>query len=281
MRSELTLCSSSRSIVASAAFQRVQEAAFGGAPLVEQAESVAKAPQGDPGTQPIAGPLLLVVEDDPRMQKMLQIVLGSHGLRTEHVRSGREAVVAAASYHPDLVLLDPELPDSDGVDVIRRLRDWMTAPILVVSGRDLEKEKVAALDAGANDYLTKPFGTEELLARIRVWIRELARVASDRAESTIDIGDLHIDLQRRLVSVAGRSVHLTPLEYKLFATLMRNPERVMSHGELLAAAWGPGHRTDTQYLRVYMGRLREKVESGAARHYFLTEPRVGYRLHAA
>ena len=229
----------------------------------------------------MAGPLVLVVDDELPMQKLLSIVLGANGLRTEEATSGAEALVRAASYNPDLVLLDLGLPDSDGIDVTRRLRAWMTAPILVLSARGREQDKVAVLDAGANDYLTKPFSNAELLARIRVWLRQTARATPDRDESTIEVGDFRIDLAQR---VAGREVHLTPIEYKLLAALLRNAWRIMTHRQLLETTWGPGPRpgSGTQYLRVYMGRLRRKLEPDAAPpRYLLTEPGVGYRLRGA
>jgi two-component system KDP operon response regulator KdpE len=232
----------------------------------------------------MAGPLVLVVDDEPPMRKLLRVVLGANGLRTEEATSGAEALVRAASYNPDLVLLDLGLPDSDGIDVTRRLRAWMAAPILVLSARGREQDKVAVLDAGANDYLTKPFSNAELLARIRVWLRQTARAAPDRDESTIEVGDFRIDLAQRLVCVAGREVHLTPIEYKLLTTLMRNAGRIMTHRQLLETTWGPGPRpgSGTQYLRVYMGRLRRKLEPDAAPpRYLLTEPGVGYRLRGA
>jgi two-component system KDP operon response regulator KdpE len=229
---------------------------------------------------PAVGPLILVVDDAPPMQKMLRFVLGSHGFRTAEAASGAEALASAASYNPDLVLLDLGLPDLDGIEVTRRLREWSHAPILVISARGHEKDKVAALDLGANDYLTKPFRVGELLARIRVWLRETPAGPSQEG-SVLEVGDLRIDLVRRLVSVAGRVVRLTPTEYKLFATLMRNHMRVMTHEQLLEATWGPHCAGNIQYLHVYMGRLRQKLETDSARpRYLITEAGVGYRLRA-
>lgn len=246
--------------------------------------------QGDPGVagcetkeeaSTTAGPLVLVVDDESSMQKMLRIVLNANGLRTEEAISGAEALGRAADYNPDLVLLDLGLPDCNGIDVIRQLRAWMTAPILVISARGEEQHKVDVLEAGANDYLTKPFAHGELLARIHVWLRQGARAGPARAESIVEVGELRIDFARRIVCAAGREVYLTPIEYKLFATLMRNPGRVMTHPQLLETTWGPRHGDDTQYLRVYMGRLRRKLEPGATTpRYIVTEPGVGYRLRA-
>jgi two-component system KDP operon response regulator KdpE len=227
-------------------------------------------------------PLVLVVDDERAMQKLLHVVLTAHGLRTVEALSGSEALERAATYNPDLVLLDLGLPDADGVDVAKRLREWMAAPIVVVSARGHEQDKVAVLDAGGNDYLTKPFANSELLARIRVWLRQTARVAANSSETVVEVGELRVDLGRRIVTVAGREVHLTPIEYKLFATLMRHSGRVMTHRQLLELAWGRNYGNETQYLRVYMGRLRRKLEHDAAvPRYLLTEPGVGYRLRDA
>jgi two-component system KDP operon response regulator KdpE len=228
-----------------------------------------------------AGPLVLVVDDERPMQKMLRIVLSSNGFRTQEATTGAEALERAAACNPDLVLLDLGLPDADGLEVTRRLREWMVAPIVVISARGMEQDKVGVLDAGANDYLTKPFAAGELLARLRVWLRQSARVDPDRDESVIEVGELRLDLGRRVVCVAGREVHLTPIEYKLFTALMRNRGRVMTHGQLLETTWGPRFVKQTQYLRVYMGHLRQKLEPDEAlpRH-LLTEPGVGYRLRA-
>jgi two-component system, OmpR family, KDP operon response regulator KdpE len=245
------------------------------------ADAAAAACQTEQATAIIAGPLVLVVEDEWPMQKLLRILLGASGMRTLEATSGAEALERAAAHNPDVVLLDLGLPDLDGIEITRRLRDWMAAPILVISARGQEQDKVAVLDAGANDHLTKPFANGELLARLRVWLRQTARVAPDRDESVIEVGELRVDLARRLVCVAGERVHLTPTEYKLLATLVRNPERVMTHRQLLQATWGPHCANKTQYLRVYMGQLRQKLERDLARpRYLLTEPGVGYRFRA-
>jgi two-component system KDP operon response regulator KdpE len=226
-----------------------------------------------------AGPLVLVVDDEVPTQTLLRIVLSSSGFRTVEARSGAEAVERAEAYNPDLVLLDLGLPDSDGLDVTRRLREWMTAPILVISARGREQDKVAALDAGANDYLTKPLSNGELLARLRVWLRQIARDAANDGESVLDVGDLRVDLGRRVVSAVGRELHLTPIEYKLLVTLMHHRDRVLTHRQLLEAVWGPRFARQTQYVRVYMGHLRKKLEQDPARpRYLVTEPGVGYRI---
>ena len=224
-------------------------------------------------------PLVLIVEDEPPMRRFLQVVLGGYGFRTVAGGSAAEGLALASAHNPDFVLLDLGLPDLDGIEVTRRLRAWMVAPIVVISARAREDDKVGALDVGANDYLTKPFGAGELLARLRVWMREAARIVGDREESAVEVGDLRIDFARRLVFARGREVRLTPTEYKLLAVLMRNAGKVLTHRQLLEATWGPLHGTETQYLRVYMRQLRQKLETNAAHPpHLVTEAGVGYRL---
>ena len=226
-----------------------------------------------------AMPLLLVVEDDTQMRKFLRASLSSHGYRLVEAVNGSEGLTQAASYNPDLILLDLGLPDMDGLLVTKRLREWASAPIIVISARGQEDDKINALDAGADDYLTKPFGTGELLARIRVALRHSARSRQERSEPILTVGELSIDLDKRTVHVAGREVHLTPIEYKLLATLLKNAGKVLTHRQLLKEVWGPGYANNTQYLRVYMVQLRHKLEVDAARpRYLVTEPGVGYRL---
>ena len=224
-------------------------------------------------------PLLLVVEDDTQMRKFLRASLSSHGYRLVEAVNGSEGLSQAASYNPDLILLDLGLPDMDGLLVTKRLREWASAPIIVISARGQEDDKINALDAGADDYLTTPFGTGELLARIRVALRHSARSRQERSEPILTVGELSIDLDKRTVHVAGREVHLTPIEYKLLATLLKNAGKVLTHRQLLKEVWGPGYANNTQYLRVYMVQLRHKLEVDAARpRYLVTEPGVGYRL---
>ena len=224
-------------------------------------------------------PLLLVVEDDTQMRKFLRASLSSHGYRLVEAENGDEALTRAASYNPDLILLDLGLPDMDGLVVTKRLREWASAPIIVISARGQEEDKINALDAGADDYLTKPFGTGELLARIRVALRHSARSRQERSEPIVTVGELSIDLDKRSVQVAGTEVHLTPIEYKLLAILLKNAGKVLTHRQLLKEVWGPGYASHTQYLRVYMVQLRHKLEQDAARpRYLLTEPGIGYRL---
>jgi two-component system KDP operon response regulator KdpE len=224
-------------------------------------------------------PVLLVVEDEPQMRRFLRTSLANHGYRVVEATSGEEALTLARSHNPELVLLDLGLPDKDGLDVARKLREWMTAPIIVVSARGQEDDKVKALDEGADDYLTKPFGTGELMARIRVALRHAARAGVPATEPVLTVGDVVLDLDRRTVSVAGAEVHLTPIEYKLLVVLMKNAGKVLTHRQLLKDVWGPSYATQTQYLRVYMTQLRHKLERDAARpKYLVTEPGVGYRL---
>jgi two-component system KDP operon response regulator KdpE len=224
-------------------------------------------------------PILLVVEDEPQMRRFLRTSLANHGYRVVEATSGEEALTLARSHNPELVLLDLGLPDKDGLDVARKLREWMTAPIIVVSARGQEDDKVKALDEGADDYLTKPFGTGELMARIRVALRHAARAGVPTTEPVLTVGDVVLDLDKRTVAVAGAEVHLTPIEYKLLVVLMKNAGKVLTHRQLLKDVWGPSYATQTQYLRVYMTQLRHKLERDAARpKYLVTEPGVGYRL---
>lgn len=227
-----------------------------------------------------SAPLILVVDDELSVQKLLGILLNAHGMRTLQAMSAAQALTWAAESCPDLILLDLGLPDADGIDVTRELRRWTPVPVVVISARGKELDKVATLDAGANDYLTKPFANGELLARIRVWLRATASpTAKEQDAAVVELGELRIDLVRRLVHVAGREVHLTPTEYNLFAALMRNPGRLMTHRQLLLAAGGPQSGDWKQYLRVYMGQLRRKLEADTGRpRYLMTEPGVGYRL---
>jgi len=222
---------------------------------------------------------ILVVEDEAQMRKFVHLALEAASYRVVEAETGKDALQQAAAYTPDLVLLDLGLPDMDGLEVTRRLREWSAMPIIVISARGRENEKVEALDAGADDYLTKPFGNAELMARIRVALRHAARSPQDPTSSVITIGDLKIDLMKRLVFVGDTEVHLTPIEYKLLATLMHHAGRVMTHKQLLDQVWGPGHAHQMQYLRVYMTQLRQKLEKTPARpRYLLTEPGVGYRI---
>ena len=225
-------------------------------------------------------PLVLVVEDEPQVMRFLRATLPDHGYRMVEAATGAEALVEASTRGPDLVLLDLGLPDLDGVEVTRRIREWSAVPILVVSARGQERDKVEALDAGADDYLTKPFGTEELLARMRVALRHASRVKGE-GESVFEAGELRVDLGARLVFRRGEEVRLTRTEYRLLAVLVQNAGRVLTHRQLLREVWGPGSSSETHYLRVYMAQLRHKLEDDPAQpRYLLTETGVGYRLRA-
>jgi two-component system KDP operon response regulator KdpE len=222
-------------------------------------------------------PLILVVEDEAPMRRFLKVSLTSNGYRTAEAETGAEGLSQAAQRNPDLVLLDLGLPDLDGLIVTERLREWAKMPIIVISARGQEEDKVKALDGGADDYLTKPFGMGELLARVRVALRHGA--ITQVGDSLFSLGGLKVDLARRLVTVNEREVHLTPIEYKLLATLIKNAGRVVTHRQLLKEVWGPGYGDQTQYTRVYMGQLRHKLEENPSRPvYLVTEPGVGYRL---
>jgi two-component system KDP operon response regulator KdpE len=227
-----------------------------------------------------AEPLVLVVDDEPQLRRFLRASLPAQGYRLIEAASGEEALREAAARAPDLVLLDLGLPDLDGVEVTRRLREWSTAPILVLSARDQEQDKIRALDAGADDYLTKPFGTGELLARMRVALRHAGR-SETSDEPVVATGALEVDLGSRRVTVGGRQVRLTRTEYRLLAMLARHAGKVLTHRQLLKEVWGPNAVEQTHYLRVFMGQLRHKIEDDPAQpHYLLTETGVGYRLAA-
>ncbi|HJR78049.1 MAG TPA: response regulator [Nitrospiraceae bacterium] len=226
---------------------------------------------------------ILLIEDEQEIRRFLRNTLPAHGYRLYEAVSGQEGLAQAQARNPDLVLVDLGLPDMDGLDVIRKLREWSQTPIIVLSARGQEQVKVTALDGGADDYMTKPFGIDELLARLRTALRHAARshVDSDGGE-TFTSGELKIDLVRRHVYVGEKEIHLTPIEYKLLATLAKHAGLVMTHRQLLKEVWGPLHVEESQYLRVYMRQLRSKVETDPARpRYLLTELGVGYRLSVA
>jgi two-component system KDP operon response regulator KdpE len=229
----------------------------------------------------VTEPLVLVVEDEPQVMRFLRATLPAHGYRVAEAATGAQALVEASTRGPDLVLLDLGLPDLDGVEVTRRIREWSAVPILVVSARGQERDKVEALDAGADDYLTKPFGSEELLARMRVALRHAARVKGDAGEAVFEAGELRVDLAARLVFRRGEEVRLTRTEYRLLAVLVQNSGKVVTHRQLLREVWGPGSASETHYLRVYMAQLRHKLEDDPAQpRDLLTETGVGYRLRA-
>ncbi len=224
-------------------------------------------------------PALLVVEDEPQMRKFLRASLDAHGYRVIEAETVKDAVRLATDHKPDLVLLDLGLPDGDGIELTRALREWTSAPIIVISARGREEDKVEALDAGADDYLTKPFGVRELHARIRVALRHAAQVAGGAPEPVIEIEQLRIDFGRREVTVAGRQVHLTPIEYKLLVLLARHAGKVLTHRMILKEIWGPGQTHQSHYVRVHMAELRKKIELDPTHpRLIVTEPGVGYRL---
>jgi two-component system KDP operon response regulator KdpE len=225
-----------------------------------------------------AGRVVLVVEDEPQVMRFLRATLAAHGYHLAEASTGQQALVEAATRLPDVILLDLGLPDIDGVEVVRRLREWSTAPVIVISARGREHDKIQALDAGADDYLTKPFGVGELLARMRVAVRNAARIGAS-PEPVFEVGDLRVDLAARQVSVRGDEVHLTRTQFNLLAALVKHAGKVVTHRELLREVWGPGAAAESQYVRVYMGQLRHKLEADPARpRYLVTETGVGYRL---
>ena len=223
-------------------------------------------------------PVILVIEDEPPVKKFLRVTLETQ-YRVIEASGGEEGMRHVAMSQPDLIILDLGLPDMDGLDVTRRLREWTAIPIIVVSARGKEQDKVVALDGGADDYLTKPFSIGELLARVRVALRHRAAANQETGDPIFEVGGLKLDLSRREVSLDGALIHLTPNEFKLMAVLAKNAGRVLTHRQLLREVWGPGSGEETHYLRVYMNQLRQKLERDPARpRYLLTEAGVGYRL---
>ncbi len=225
-----------------------------------------------------AAPLVLLVEDEPQMRRFLRVALEGSGYRLQEAATAREGLHLAASHRPQVILLDLGLPDMDGLELTQRLREWCATPIIVLSARGQETDKIGALDAGADDYLTKPFSTGELMARIRVALRH-ERKPEGGEEPVFALGRWRVDLARRQVLVDGEEVHLTPLEYKLFTTLIRHAGKVVTHQQLLREVWGGVPGAQPLYLRVYMTQLRHKLEEDPSRpRYLQTEPGVGYRL---
>jgi two-component system KDP operon response regulator KdpE len=224
-------------------------------------------------------PLIVLIEDEPQIRRFLRAALSNHNYRLIEAESGQEGIRQILTHQPDLILLDLGLPDMDGLEVVRHVREWSSTPVVVLSARGQEQDKVNALDMGADDYLTKPFGVAELLARLRVAQRHAAQL-EDGAETPIfSTGELHVDLVNQQVFINEREVHLTPIEYRLLVALVRNAGKVVTHRNLLREVWGPAYATESQYLRVFMGQLRRKLEEDPARpRYIRTEPGVGYRL---
>lgn len=226
---------------------------------------------------PTSNPLILLVEDELPIRRFLRTSLVGEGYRIIEANTAERAIRFAQQKLPDLVILDLGLPDLDGQEVLKKLRQWLSVPIIILSARDQDHQKITALDSGADDYLTKPFSTGELLARIRVALRHATRVVGDSSEFCC--GDLNVNLETRRIFVRGVEIHLTPLEYKLLCTLIHHAGKVLTHRFLLNEVWGPGHKEETPYLRVFMASLRRKIEADPAQpQYLLTEPGVGYRL---
>jgi len=223
---------------------------------------------------------VLVVDDEPQIRRLLKTSLGAHGYEVEEAADAATALRMVADRPPDVILLDLGLPDRDGIDVIGELRGWSEVPIIVLSVRNRDGDKIAALDAGADDYVNKPFSMGELMARLRTALRHRLRRAGETP--VFHCGGLTVDLVRRLVSVEAGEVRLSPKEYELLRFLVQHAGRVVTHRQILAEVWGPAHVEDTQYLRVYVGQLRQKIERDPAEpHLLQTEPGVGYRLRAA
>ena len=226
-------------------------------------------------------PVVVLIEDEAQIRRFLRATLAGQGYRLFEATTGADGLVEVASRQPDVIIVDLGLPDMDGLQVIRRLREWSAVPVIVLSARGQERDKVTALDAGADDYVAKPFGAGELLARIRVALRHAAGATHEGGEATFTVGEVQVDLLRRHVLVRGLEVKLTPIEYKLLATLVKHAGKVVTHQQLLREVWGPGHEEQSHYVRVYMAHVRHKVEAEPARpRYLLTEPGVGYRLAA-
>ena len=224
-------------------------------------------------------PVVLLVEDEPQMRRFLRASLSSHGYRLLEAETAVMGTQLATSHRPDLILMDLGLPDGDGIALTRAMREWTQTPIIVISARGREEDKVKALDAGADDYLTKPFGVNELLARIRVALRHALQNANPGNETPLEFGALRLDVTRRMVWIAGNEVHLTPIEYKLLALLARHAGKVLTHRQILKEVWGPTYAEQPHYVRVHMAELRKKVESNPSKpRLIVTEPGVGYRL---
>ena len=224
--------------------------------------------------------VIVAIEDDPQIRRFLRTGLESHGFQIHEADTGKLGLIEAANRKPDLVILDLGLPDMDGVEVVKKLREWSALPVIVLSARATETDKVAALDAGADDYLTKPFGLGELLARIRVALRHASASAQEK-DAVFAVAGLKVDLPHRRVYRDGNEVHLTPIEYRLLTTLVKHAGKVLTHRQLLKEVWGPGHVERSHYLRIYMAGLRHKLETDPARpRFLLTEAGVGYRLAA-
>ena len=226
-------------------------------------------------TKPCA--TILIIEDEPDIRSFLRSALGTEGHKVVESITARRGAIDAATHKPDLVIVDLGLPDYDGIDVIRQIRTWSPMPIIVLSARVQEASKISAFEAGADDYVTKPFGVGEFIARVRVALRRVLRTASERR--LLLLGHTTIDIEARTALRNGNPVHLTPIEYRIIACLARNPGMVVTHKQLLTEVWGPTHASDTHYLRIYLKQLRDKLEADPVQPcYFVTETGIGYRL---
>ena len=234
----------------------------------------------------MSNPVVVVIEDEPHIRRFVRSALEAEGWQVHEAQTASQGLTEAGTRKPDLLVLDLGLPDGDGLDLIRDVRTWSAVPIIVLSARSDESDKIAALDAGADDYLTKPFGMGELLARVRANLRRPRAAPGDNgvdaaaeADPVFRFGEVEVDRQARLVRRAGAEVHLTPIEYRLLTVLIANTGRVLTHRQLLREVWGPSHAEQSHYLRIYMGHLRQKLENDPTQpKHFLTEPAVGYRL---
>lgn len=223
-----------------------------------------------------AGQRVLVVDDETSIRRYLRAALSAQGFTIHEAANGQEAINAVVSYHPDVIILDLGLPDFDGIEVTRRLREWSQTPIIILSVREAETDKIAALDAGADDYLTKPFGTGELMARMRV---ALKRLANKPDEPIMQVGNLQMDVSRRLITIDENPISLTPTEYEILRLFLQNAGKVLTHRQLLRQVWGTAYESEMHLLRVNISNLRRKIEPDPARpHYLITESGVGYRL---
>jgi len=222
---------------------------------------------------------IIVVEDEAQIRRFLRTTLSSEGYQVVEAETGKQGLTEAATRKPDLVILDLGLPDMDGVEVVKGIRSWSTVPVIILSARSQESDKISALDAGADDYLVKPFGVGELLARIRVALRHIYSAANGEEEGVFSVGELTVDMLHRKVGISGAEVHLTPIEYRLLTVLVKHAGKVLTHQLLLKEVWGPNYVERAHYLRIYMGTLRHKLEKDPARpRFLLTEVGVGYRL---
>jgi two-component system KDP operon response regulator KdpE len=228
---------------------------------------------------PHSAATVVVIEDDPQMRRFLRTGLATQGFQVFESESRQRDIIEAGTRKPALVILDLGLPDMDGVEVVRELREWTAIPVIILSARSSEEHKIEALDAGADDYLTKPFGIGELLARIRVALRRAGRTGDGQGSEIYANGRLKVDLQRRLVYIEDEEVHLTPIQYRLLSVLVKHAGRVMTQRQLLKDVWGPAYADNAHYLRIYMSQLRQKLEADATKpEFLLTESGVGYRL---